>query len=167
MAFRLENVYFSYRKKADQEVLKNINLTLEPRGLTALIGSNGSGKTTLGKLMAGIIKPTRGRVFINGEDSRELSLGKIGQKVGYVFQDPERQIFAPTVREELSFILELKGIPQEEIDKKVERMLARFHLTELKEEFPFYTTIYRYNLIDRMIRIFYGVNLHLSLHPHL
>ena len=138
MAIQLEEVSFSYGKKNSEKVIKNINLAVCKEGLTALIGPNGSGKTTLGKLVAGIFKPTLGRVLIDGQDTRDLSLGKIGQKIGYVFQDPERQIFAPTVREELSFILELKGFNSEEVNKKVETMLSRFHLSELKEEFPFY-----------------------------
>jgi len=133
---RLEDVYFRYPRGEDW-VLSGINFTPEEKGLTALIGPNGSGKTTLGKLMTGILQPTEGRVLIEGQDSGGLSLGAIGKRIGYLFQNPERQIFAPTVEEELSFALRLKGVPDEEINSRVEEMLGRFRLTDLQERFPF------------------------------
>ncbi len=102
-----------------------------------MIGPNGSGKTTLGKVLAGILKPTEGRAFLAGKDTRTLSLGAIGQAVGYLFQEPERQIFAPSVYEELAFVLRLQGKPPDVIDHAVNTMLGRFDLSALRDRFPF------------------------------
>lgn len=104
---------------------------------TAIVGPNGSGKTTLGKLMAGIFKPQKGSVLIDEEDSRQISLGAIGKKVGYLFQNPERQIFAPRVYEELAFPLELKGLDKAIIGEKVKEALTTFNLNHLSNAFPF------------------------------
>ena len=132
----MDKVSFGYDQK--HIVVKNLDLTIDNRGLTAMTGKNGSGKTTIGKLLAGILKPRSGHVFISGEDTKNMSLGRIGEQVGYLFQDPERQIFAPTVSEELSFVMQLKGYQDKIIEEKVEEMLDMFKLSHLKESFPFY-----------------------------
>lgn len=134
----MDNVSFGYGTNHDGMVLKNINLAIDSTGLTALIGSNGSGKTTLGKLMTGILKPVKGRVLIDGEDTTIMSLGKIGSKIGYMFQDPDRQIFAPTVEEELSFVMRVQGYEKVVIHDRVREALSRFHLEHVKDSFPFY-----------------------------
>jgi len=72
-----------------------------------------------------------------GRDSRDMSLGEIGKKIGYIFQDPERQLFAPTVFEELSFVMELTGEKPGLIKKRVEEMLLLFELNSLRDSFPF------------------------------
>lgn len=131
----LENVFFGY--KQDQEVLVDINLSLEMGQITAIVGSNGSGKTTLGKIVCGIIKPQKGRVLINNKDSKTMNLGEIGKLIGYLFQNPEKQIFAHSVYDELAFALRIKGIDEKTIDKKVSRKLDEFDLLHLKNEFPF------------------------------
>ena len=113
------------------------SLTVEnfsPGLCTALMGSNGSGKTTLGKLAAGILKPDSGRVLYNGEDIANWRLGKIGGKVGYLFQDPSRQIFAPYPLEEIAFPLELRGVPKPEAEKKVRELIAEFELEDIADK---------------------------------
>ena len=117
-------------------MLDGISLVLAD-GLTAVTGPNGSGKTTLGKLLAGILKPCSGVVEIFGTDTRKMSLGEIGRRVGYLFQEPERQIFAPTVAEELSFVFEIHGLPGDEIEARVDAILERFDLSRLRDSFPF------------------------------
>lgn len=131
----LEHVSFHYVQ--GKEIIKNVNIAFKQNEFTAIVGPNGSGKTTIGKLMMGILKPTSGNVFIYGEDSRNMTLGQIGKRVGYLFQNPERQIFAPTVKEEIAFPVEFKGHPKGEVDKKVEEILQFFHLDHLKDSFPF------------------------------
>jgi len=132
----IKNLFYRY-KKSENWVLKGINFQPPEEGLTALIGDNGSGKTTLGKLMAGILKPFRGQVLIDDQATNELSLADIGQKLGYIFQEPERQIFAPTVEEELSFVLRYKGVAEPEIEVRLTEMLDRFDLRDLRRSFPF------------------------------
>ncbi|ACB83933.1 energy-coupling factor ABC transporter ATP-binding protein [Natranaerobius thermophilus] len=133
---RVDNVSYSYN--GTEQVLDGMNLTLSDGKLTALIGANGSGKTTLGKLMAGVLQPTSGQVLIDDKDTREMSLGEIGKRIGYLFQEPDRQIFAPTVEEELSFVLKVRGFSDNEISELVNDMLSLFHLDHLRSSFPFY-----------------------------
>lgn len=114
-----------------------MSIELFSEDFTAIVGANGTGKTTLGKLMTGILKPEKGSVIIDGLDSSKISLGAIGKKAGYLFQNPERQIFAPNVYEELSFPLEVKGMKKEEIERKVNESLTIFQLTHLSKVFPF------------------------------
>jgi len=132
----LRNVVYQYPDEK-RPVLGGIDLCVSGTGLTALVGPNGSGKTTLGKMMAGILKPDSGSVRINGRDASEMSLGEIGQQVGYLFQEPDRQLFAPTVQEELAFVSRVRGAAEEDIAGRVGNMLDRFHLSHLRERFPF------------------------------
>lgn len=132
---KLDDAAYSY--PGDSFMIKEINLDFCQGEYTAIIGKNGSGKTTLGKLMTGIFKPDKGKVLINGKDSRELTLGQIGNQVGYLFQQPERQLFTPRVRQEVGFALDLMGEAPEIVDEKVEKMLESFSLRELKDSSPY------------------------------
>ncbi len=137
MVILLNMIDVSYSYDRGDRVLSGVSLRVVDAGMTAITGPNASGKTTLGKLMAGILKPDSGRVQISGQDTRNMALGEIGAEVGYLFQEPERQLFAPTVEEELSFVLQLKGTPEPEVQRRVDEMLDRFHLAGLRERFPF------------------------------
>lgn len=128
---KLIDVTYSYRR--GNFTIKKINQVFHRGEFTAITGPNGSGKTTLGKLMAGIFKPDKGKVLINGRDSKEISLGEIGKMVGYLFQQPERQLFTPTVEKEVGFALEFMGESPEVVSRKVDRMLESFSLSELKD----------------------------------
>ncbi|WP_202906813.1 energy-coupling factor ABC transporter ATP-binding protein [Abyssisolibacter fermentans] len=127
----------SYAYKHKQNILENVNLSLENGKFTAIVGANGSGKTTLGKLISGIIKPNLGEIFIDGVSTKKSSLGEIGGKIGYLFQNPEKQIFAHTVYEELAFSMKFKGIDDKTINEKVTLKLNEFGLMHLKDSFPF------------------------------
>jgi energy-coupling factor transport system ATP-binding protein len=131
-----KNICFTY-PKSKKQIINNMSLKLYKDDFTAIVGSNGSGKTTLGKLLTGILKPNTGEVLICGNNSKNMTLGQCGRKVGYLFQNPGRQIFAASVKEELSFVLEFKGIDKEVIEKKANDMLKVFDLMHLKDEFPF------------------------------
>jgi energy-coupling factor transport system ATP-binding protein len=100
---------------------------------TAICGHNGSGKTTLGKLIAGLLRPTRGSVLFDGEDIAGWPLGKIGARIGYLFQEPSRQIFAPTVIEDIIFPLTLKGMEEEKARALARTLLNRFEMGLLEE----------------------------------
>lgn len=101
------------------------------------MGPNGSGKTTLGKLVMGILKPDSGEIFLDGKNLSELSLGQIGNRIGYLFQNPGLQIFTLNVEEELSFALRLKGYDEKRIKSRVGKMLELFRLSHLVGEVPF------------------------------
>lgn len=103
-----------------------------PGPCTALMGKNGGGKTTLGKLISGLIRPGSGVVRYDGRDIAEMKLGQIGARVGYLFQEPSRQIFAPVVLEEIAFPLILRGMPKAEAEEKARAALATFDLSGLE-----------------------------------
>lgn len=106
--------------------------------LSLITGSNGSGKTTLSKLMCGILKPQQGEVRIFGKTASSLSLGEIGSQVGYLFQDPSRQLFAGTVWKEMTFADDLLGKEQVSSAVKASTLLDRFDLTALKDRSIYY-----------------------------
>ena len=138
--FALKNVKFHYKKsnKSISNIFENISLDIFSDEITALIGENGSGKTTITKLMMGILKPLQGDIYVFETNIKEMSLGQIGKKVGYLFQNPERQLFATSVYEELAFVMDIKGYDKKYIDKEVNETLELLNLLPLKNEVPFF-----------------------------
>ncbi len=130
----MENVSFGY--VPEREVLHHINLTIQPGDVIAILGPNGAGKTTLVRHLIGLEKPTRGHVWIEGKDTRELSVAQIAHTVGFVFQNPSHMLFAPTVREELAFGPRNLGFDEERIERNVERSLQIMDLTEYADSSP-------------------------------
>lgn len=128
------NVFFSYKK--NKEILSGINYTFNEGVLYLVKGPNGSGKTTLGKLICGLLRPTKGVIKVNNEDIRKKDVGIISGYIGYLFQNPDMQLFAPTVLEELMFPYELKGIKDEGLNEKADGLLERFNLADKKDSFP-------------------------------
>jgi energy-coupling factor transport system ATP-binding protein len=117
--------------------LAGISFKINPGERVALTGSNGSGKTTVGKLAAGILKPCGGRVLISGENIAPLSLGQIGAKAGYLFQNPERQIFAPTVLEDLTFAAVINGGCEKQAQEQARGILEKMGLAGLESRSVF------------------------------
>lgn len=114
-------------------ILQNINLDFPGKNFTSITGPNGSGKTTLGKVITGIIPFQEGDVLIEGIDIKSLSLPHIGLKIGYLFQNPDKQIFAPTVYQELAFSMKFKNYCEDEIKKRTDEMLDIFDLRHIKD----------------------------------
>jgi len=108
-------------------------LSVEAGEALSIRGVNGSGKTTLSKLMAGILKPCQGELLLNGTVVNHFPLGRIGQTVGYLFQEPGRQLFCATVDEELLFKARFLGEDLVAAQAKAEALLQRFGLTRLRE----------------------------------
>jgi energy-coupling factor transporter ATP-binding protein EcfA2 len=109
-------------------VLRDLDLVV-PRGqFLALVGANGSGKTTLTKHFNGLLRPRRGRVRVGGADTSGRSVGELARQVGYLFQNPEQQIFSPTVRQELAFGPRNAGLSSAEVEGRVRDALDRFRL---------------------------------------
>lgn len=117
--------------------LKNIDLEIRKGEFIALIGQNGSGKTTLIKHFNGLLKPTRGRVLVNGKDTSRQKVSDLAKSVGYVFQNPDHQIFAETVEEEVSFGPRNLGFPEDKIKAIVQEVLAEVGLLHRLKEMPF------------------------------
>lgn len=117
-------------------VLKDINLEIRSGEIIALLGPNGVGKTTLVKHAIGLLKPTRGHVTVNGQDTRDYSIAHIANTVGYVFQNPRYMLFAPNVREELAFGPNNLGRSQETIDENVDRAIHMLNLQGNEEFAP-------------------------------
>jgi energy-coupling factor transport system ATP-binding protein len=102
----------------------------------AILGPNGAGKTTLVKHAIGLLKPKNGRVLVNGRDTRKLSVAQIASTLGYVFQSPSHMLFAPTVREELSFGPKNLGHKPDTIQKEVKEAIEIVNLTGREEDPP-------------------------------
>ncbi len=129
---RFENVHFRYYPDAP-EVLKGISFAVRRGDVIAILGHNGSGKTTLVKHALGLLKPTDGRVLLEGQDTRHLTVAQAAHTVGYVFQSPTQMLFAPTVAAELAFGPKNLNMPPEQIARNVEWAVETVHL---KEEMP-------------------------------
>ncbi len=97
-----EDVRFRYNEDFP-EVLKGVSFQVHPGDVIAILGHNGAGKTTLVKHALGLLKPTRGKVLLEGKDTRQMSVAQSAHTIGYVFQSPSQMLFAPSVEEELAF----------------------------------------------------------------
>lgn len=117
--------------------LDGVSLRIGPREMVALIGQNGSGKTTLAKTLNGLLRPAAGTVRLAGRDLRELSLQEIAADVGYVFQNPDHQLFAPAVIDEVAFGPRNLGIAGAALDERVHTALAAVGLVGYEAEDPF------------------------------
>jgi len=117
-----------YRYDGEADVLRGISLDIKDGDFVAIVGQNGSGKTTLVKHFNGLLTPTRGTVQVYGQNTTDLTVGQLARQVGYVFQNPDHQIFSPTVREEIAFGPKNLGLSPKEVDERVAEALERFHL---------------------------------------
>ena len=131
----LEKLSFRY-PKTENDVLSGLSCTFEAGECVAVTGQNGCGKTTLVRLVCGMLRPTAGRISIDGEDTAKMDLFSVGRRVGCVFQDPSRQLFCTSVEEEVRFGLVNMGLPGNEIDERTARYLKLFRLEHLAGAFP-------------------------------
>lgn len=122
------------------EALRGIELTIHEGEFIAILGQNGSGKTTLAKQFNGLLKPTSGRLLVQGRATTQYSHRELARVVGYVFQNPDHQIFARTVREEVGFGLKVLGQNSETIEKRVAEALETVGLQGHQENNPFTLT---------------------------
>jgi energy-coupling factor transport system ATP-binding protein len=117
--------------------LSGVNLDVQAGELLGIIGQNGSGKTTLTKLLNRLLKPTSGSVYVNGLLTTGRTVQEMSAHIGYVFQNPNHQLFARTVRDELEFGPKNIGVPQDEIDGRVADAIEFFDLESVIEEHPY------------------------------
>lgn len=138
-----ENVDFSYTVDdegdgtQEVEVIKNLNLSIEKGSFVAVLGHNGSGKSTIAKLTDGILFPQKGKVTVDGIVTKDdESIFDVRKKVGMVFQNPDNQIVASIVEEDVAFGVENLGYPPEECRRRVDNALKSVGMYELREMAP-------------------------------
>jgi len=134
MEILLKGVSFSYQLAGqDLTALKDIDLVIHPGEILAITGEGGSGKSTLAQVIAGLLKPTRGQVYWDGKplwSPKGKRLLPWQGKVGLAFQQPEDQLFAETVAEDVAFGPQNLGLPPEEVEKRVKEALKKVGLNE-------------------------------------
>lgn len=132
----VKNIKYSYN--SNYQALKGVSLKVERGEMVSLLGKNGAGKSTLFLHLNGIYEPEEGKVFIDGEELKydKKSLLKFRQKVGIVFQNPDDQIFAPTVEEDVAFGPLNLGLSMEEVQDRVEEALARVGMSGFEKTAP-------------------------------
>lgn len=113
---KIENLSFAYEK---EKILDRINLTIDKGEIISIVGPNGAGKSTLAKLICGFLRPDSGKIFIDGKDTRELSIKEIADRVGFIIQNPNAMISKTMIFDEVAFGLRLRGLNEDEIQKKV------------------------------------------------
>ena len=128
----------SYRyPEADQNAVDSVSFTVKPGEFLAVLGHNGSGKSTLAKLMNALYVPTEGTVLVCGMDTREDDLVfTIRSHAGMVFQNPDNQIVATVVEEDVAFGLENNGVPPEEIRRRVDAALLSVGIADKAKKAP-------------------------------
>jgi energy-coupling factor transport system ATP-binding protein len=127
----------SYRYQFEEKfAIEDINLEIYEGEVLAIIGSNGAGKTTLIKHMNGLLKPTIGDVYVEGLNTKNVTVAELSRKVGIVFQNADYQLFAQTVYDEIAFALKNFGFEEEEIKKRVDNVLEYFSLKQYVENSP-------------------------------
>ena len=137
--FDIRNVSHTFETEEGKsfEALKNITAQIRKGGFTAIIGTNGSGKSTLARHLNALLLPTEGELLVDGMNtSDESAVWKIRQKVGMVFQNPDNQLVAAIVEEDVAFGPENLGVPPGEIRERVEQALEKVGMTAYKGQAP-------------------------------
>jgi len=117
--------------------LKRVTLTISNGDFLAIMGQNGAGKTTLVKHFNGLLKPTKGDVLVDGINTRDVSIAKLARNVGFVFQNPDHQLFCESVEEEVAFALRNFGFEKDIVSKRVTWALNLLALTQYRQTSPF------------------------------
>ena len=140
---KIENLSFTYKDSEGEgkKALRGVDLEIEKGSFVALLGHNGSGKSTLAKIISAILLPEEGRVVVDGmtvtdEDLSDEDILKLHKKVGMVFQNPDNQLVATVVEEDVAFGPENLGIEPEEIRRRVDDAMALMGISEYARHAP-------------------------------
>jgi len=131
----VKDIYFTY--PTGVEALKGVSITVKDGEFVAIMGQNGAGKTTLVKNFNGLLRPAKGQVSVDGVSTRDVSVAKLARTVGFVFQNPDHQLFSETVEEEIAFALRNFGFDAETIEKRVTWAVNLLDLVEYRKTSPF------------------------------
>lgn len=138
----VENLVHVY-PRGNVKALKGINLDINQGDVVSIVGQNGSGKTTLVRHFNGLLRPTEGKVYLMGQDSSNQSVAQMSSRCGYVFQNPNHQIFCTTVREELLVAPKYLGFTEEKTQERLAYVTELMGLESLLDKHPMtldYTT---------------------------
>lgn len=131
----VKNACFSYDKES--KALKGITFSVESGERVAIVGHNGSGKSTLAKLLNGLLKPTNGEIIVDGYSSSDKnSLFEIRKRVGMVFQNPDNQLIASIVEDDVAFGPENLGVPRKEIGERIDYALKAVGMQQFRKATP-------------------------------
>ena len=131
----VKDLHYAY--SSGFEALKGINLTVNDGEFLAIMGQNGAGKTTLVKHFNGLLKPSQGEILVDGVSTHDISVAKLSRKVGFVFQNPDHQLFSETVEDEIAFALKNFGFEESVIEKQVDWALNLLDITQYRKTSPF------------------------------
>lgn len=132
----LEIKNLSYCYKQGQFAVQDVSLTVKDGEFAAIAGRNGSGKTTLTRLIMSLLKPTGGQILLDGEDTTKNKTAQVAKQIGYVFQNPDRQIFRDTVVSEIAYGPEQLGFSTKEVLQFTEAAMEATGLTSLAKSYP-------------------------------
>lgn len=132
VVLEFSNVGFSYNETAN---VHDLNVKVHKGDFISIIGSNGAGKSTFSKLTNGLLKPSVGNVLVLGENTKKQKVSALAKHIGFLFQNPDRQICCATVREEIAFSLRNNGIAEDEIKARVTKTLEEFNFDGDTEPF--------------------------------
>lgn len=134
-AVQLEHVSFTY-EGTKREILHDVNLNIRQGEFVTIVGPNGAGKSTLVRTMIGLNRPTSGNVLVEGENLTKLTVAQLSRKVGFLFQNPDHQLFEDSVYQEIAIGLLNNGVSPEEADKIVCENMEICGLTALANRAP-------------------------------
>ena len=135
MKIEIKNLHFTYPTGVD--ALRGVSLTIESGEQVAIVGQNGAGKTTLVKHFNGLLQPTKGQVLIGEWDTTKYSVAKLARRVGYVFQNPDEQLFSKNVGTEVAFGPKNLGFDSQRIEVLVKDALRLTQLSDKTETNPY------------------------------
>ena len=130
----IKNLCFSYND--DESVLNHVSLSIEQGTYTSIIGHNGSGKSTIAKLIIGLLAPSDGEIYVDGELLDNKSVRRIRKKIGLVFQNPDNQFIGATVEDDIAFGLENRQIPHKDMPEIVKKFAERVGMSEFLQNEP-------------------------------
>jgi energy-coupling factor transport system ATP-binding protein len=131
----VENVHYSYPNKV--EALRGVSLTIKDGEFVAIMGQNGAGKSTFVKHFNGLLKPSLGTVTVDGIKTVKSSVAALARNVGFVFQNPDHQLFSETVEEEIGFALKNFGFDAKIIEERITWALELLSLSQYRKTSPF------------------------------
>ena len=131
----VDGIRFSY--PSGVEALKGVSMKIADGEFVAIMGQNGAGKTTLVKHFNGLLRPSQGKVLVDGTDTTKTSVAKLARNVGFVFQNPDHQLFCETVEEEIAFALRNFGFKEDVIEKRITWALNLLSLSQYRKTSPF------------------------------